>query len=435
MRSAFSDQTELVASSFEDTHNHPLETEFDLLAAAAEEIHALALSLNGAGCSVAALHLHSGASALDQVLPARQGWWSAPFNGQKGRSELFLRVLNEVRPAAIIETGTFRGTTTAYMGENFDGPILTCELDPRWYLFSRANLAGFPNIEIRRQDSRDFLKEVLAKVKGDTLLYYLDAHWQEDLPLIGELELILSNERAGVIIIDDFAVPFDPVYEFDDYGPGKALTLELLSQADSNGASLFFPALPAREETGARRGCAVIAIGVAASQLCDLAELRPYDWPPRAAVPAKSRASSPPNLEPLRRLVTSRNVELERAATRVEADGLRQERDASRAEADALRQQRDVSRAEADVLRQERDTSRAEADVLRQERDTSRAQADALRQQRDVSRAEADVLRQERDTSRAESAALHSEAVALRASTSWRITAPLRALINFFRRR
>ena len=354
MASSFSDQTELLELSTRvKSDSIPFEAETELLASAADEFHALAQSLDGAGCSAAALHLHSAVSLLDRALPQRQGWWSAPFNGQVGRSQLFLRILDAIQPTAVIETGTFRGTTTAFIAKNFDGPIFSCEVDPRWYLASRVELARFPNVQIRRQDSRHFLKEVLAEAKGDVMLYYLDAHWQEDLPLSGELELILSDDRAAVVIIDDFAVPFDAAYQFDDYGPGMALTIELLAQLDPKGATLFFPTLPASEETGARRGCAVIGVGRVASQLTSLAELRRDDWPAgkHASIPVKPKISSLPNLEPLRRLVMSRNVELDRAAARSEAEMLRRECDAARAETLSLRRECDVARAEAAALR------------------------------------------------------------------------------------
>lgn len=278
LTSAFSDRTETQQNAATEGQN-PLEAEAALLLAAADQFHEIALSLDSIGSSDAALHLHSAASVLDQSLPKKQGWWSAPFNSQLGRRQLFMRMLDAIQPAAIIETGTFRGTTTAFMAKNFDGAIFTCELDPRWYLTAQADLTSFANVQIRRQDSRDFLKDVLADAKGDPLLFYLDAHWREDLPLKGELEIILSSDRTAAIIIDDFAVPFDLEYGFDDYGPGKTLAVELLAEVDPKGATLFFPTLPAREETGPRRGCAVIGVGRAASQLNDLAELRRYDWP------------------------------------------------------------------------------------------------------------------------------------------------------------
>jgi hypothetical protein len=64
---------------------------------------------------------------------------------------------------------------------------------------------------------------------GRTILFYLDAHWNDDLPLEEELELIFSVHPHAVVMIDDFQVPDDPGYQFDEYGPGKALTPALIT--------------------------------------------------------------------------------------------------------------------------------------------------------------------------------------------------------------
>lgn len=135
--------------------NLPMAMEAEL-AVAADEIHALARSLESAGCTAAALHLYEAASSLDHALPPRSGWWSEPFNGQIGRRELFLRLLAVVQPAAVVETGTFHGTTTAFVAEHFDGPIFTCEIDRRWFLSAQTNLERYPNVQIRCQDLRAF---------------------------------------------------------------------------------------------------------------------------------------------------------------------------------------------------------------------------------------------------------------------------------------
>jgi hypothetical protein len=71
----------------------------------------------------------------------------------------------------------------------------------------------------------------------------------------------------------------DEGYGFDDYGPGRRLDLSLLAGLDPVGARLFFPVLPSAEESGARRGCAVIGVGAAGAILETLPELRAQDWP------------------------------------------------------------------------------------------------------------------------------------------------------------
>ena len=59
-----------------------------------------------------------------------------------------------------------------------------------------------------------------------------------------------------MVVVDDFEVPGDTGYTFDDYGPGKRLCVDYLP--DVPGWGLFFPSLASAEETGGRRGCAVL---------------------------------------------------------------------------------------------------------------------------------------------------------------------------------
>ncbi|MGH7488291.1 MAG: hypothetical protein ACREMY_22235, partial [bacterium] len=76
----------------------------------------------------------------------------------------------------------------------------------------------------------------------------------------------------AVLMIDDFQVPGDPGYSFDDYGPGKALTSEYLPEL--NGWGLFYPCAPSSSETGARRGCAVLATPPMSSVVQNIKALR-----------------------------------------------------------------------------------------------------------------------------------------------------------------
>lgn len=41
--------------------------------------------------------------------------WGGPFNGQPARQALFSAIVADIRPKAIIETGTYFGTTTEFM--------------------------------------------------------------------------------------------------------------------------------------------------------------------------------------------------------------------------------------------------------------------------------------------------------------------------------
>jgi len=124
---------------------------------------------------------------------------------------------------------------------------------------------------------------------------------------------------------------------------------------------------------------------------------------------------------------------IERDSFRAERDGLAVERDSLRAERDGLAIERDSLRAERDGLAIERDSLRAERDGLAIERASLRAERDCLAVERDSFRAERDGLAIERDSLRAERDGLAIERNGLLESTSWRLTAPIRALRKLLR--
>lgn len=194
--------------------------------------------------------------------PERRNVWGGPFNGQKARVALFLALMRRCSPSAIIETGTYLGTTTELLSE-FGCPVYTIEDHPRSYGFARARLRKRRNVTLLRGDTRKALRQLfdgpLDSLVGGTLFFYLDAHWKADLPLAEELKLVFDRCLAAMVMVDDFQVPGDPGYGFDDYGQGKALTPDYIAPVvAAHGLTAFYPATPASEESGARRGCVVL---------------------------------------------------------------------------------------------------------------------------------------------------------------------------------
>ena len=163
---------------------------------------------------------------------------------------------------AIIETGTYLGTTTEFMATT-GLPIYTIERHPRQYGFARARLWWKRNVKLRHGDSRAELRRLfegpLEGLADAALFFYLDAHWNEDLPLAEELDTIFCRSSNPVVMIDDFQVPDDPGYGYDDYGPGKSLNPEYIAPlTKTHGLAVFHPSTPSEEETGWRRRCAIL---------------------------------------------------------------------------------------------------------------------------------------------------------------------------------
>lgn len=193
--------------------------------------------------------------------PALRAGFNGPFNGQEFRKRIFKDILAITAPVAIVETGTFRGTTTEYMAQVSALPIHTVELDPRLYGFAKARFLWNSRVRCACGDSRPFLRRVMSHSgqAAKSVFVYLDAHWNDDLPLKEEIEIIFGLCKRSVVMIDDFQVPNDEGYAYDKYSHRQCLDLNYLDRIQSIPLQLFFPACPSAQETGARRGCAVLA--------------------------------------------------------------------------------------------------------------------------------------------------------------------------------
>jgi hypothetical protein len=148
------------------------------------------------------------------------------------------------------------------MAESSKLPIYTVEYDDRKFGFALQNLRGLSNAHLEQGDSRAFLRKMFRgrNLPSGHVFVYLDAHWFDDLPLAEEIEIIFSSQRSTVVLVDDFKVPGDDGYAYDDYGEGKALTTDYVEPLRARfGLKLFFPSLRSDEETGLKRGCVVIA--------------------------------------------------------------------------------------------------------------------------------------------------------------------------------
>lgn len=195
------------------------------------------------------------------LFPGMGNVFGGPLNGQSGRREICREILQKIPFHVIVETGTFRGTTTAFLRDTSGLPVHTVEAVPRFFYYSRQRLREHPGIHSTLGDSRAFLKGLSRRPEfpKDRVFFYLDAHWQSDLPLAEELQIIAESWSDPVIMVDDFEVPDDPGYGFDDYGEGKRLAMEYLPAAIVSDFRFFWPVIRSSEETGLRRGCVVIA--------------------------------------------------------------------------------------------------------------------------------------------------------------------------------
>lgn len=232
--------------------------------AASRQLNMLARAYIAAGSTDRADEIVRFAADLELASPDLQQCWGGPMNGQEGRRALLLDAIRLCEPSAILETGTFRGISTVWFAENFPGPVISCEKERLYHLQARQRAEGIANIELHLDDSRSFLQRVLSSLPRERPVFiYLDAHWELDLPIREELKLIFANTDSACVAIDDFRVPDDPGYGWDDYGENGKLELSYIKDLLPEGCRVLFPRLRSSGETGAYRGCCLIVTGSA----------------------------------------------------------------------------------------------------------------------------------------------------------------------------
>lgn len=233
--------------------------------------------LRGAGLEKLAQLAFKAAAAKEKETPS---WGDKPFNGQEKRADLFRSLVKLVDVGAIVETGTFRGSTTQFFHECTGLHVYSCELSDRYFVYASERLAAFDRIHLYKGDSRNFLSQLGedAHLENKIVFFYLDAHWNADLPLVRELQLILQNFKSPIIMIDDFEVPHRDDYGFDDYGEKAILSLDILEPVLTVDMSLFYPAWPPVQDSNPQRGFVILAKGELARRIGTLTEyLREFD--------------------------------------------------------------------------------------------------------------------------------------------------------------
>jgi hypothetical protein len=214
--------------------------------------------------AVAAAEIRSRALQILKRDPNNEhGWGDHPLNGDPERADLVFRLIKAVRFDLIVETGTFRGSTTAFFHEISDAEIYSCELIDRYFEFALDRLGETPRIHLERKDSRIFLTEIAQSQihEKKSVFFYLDAHWGHDLPLVEEIRIILKHFPSCIVMVDDFEVPGRREFGFDAYGDEAVLSVDLLASEVPADTSLFYPNWPLDPDVDGRRGFVILARG------------------------------------------------------------------------------------------------------------------------------------------------------------------------------
>lgn len=180
-----------------------------------------------------------------------------PFNGDSFLCEEFLRLKDKFALEMAVETGTFMGSTTLWLSNNFK-EVHTTEMNTEYYENSMKNLADIPNITFWNHDSRETLPQILKKCNNKTMIF-LDAHWHEN-PLLKELEIIAASGLKPIIAIHDFKNPNHPDYGYDVY-PDQKIVYEwkwIENRVNAIYGEGNFYHYYNDKATGAKRGCVFI---------------------------------------------------------------------------------------------------------------------------------------------------------------------------------
>lgn len=113
-------------------------------------------------------------------------------------------------PVVAIETGTWKGDTTALLAERF-ARVFTIDIDEKWVKAATRRFATVPNVDVVAGDSAKVLPMVLDLKHAPTLLY-LDAHWwsgyggfadRSPFPLWDEISNVIACPWVRVVVVDD----------------------------------------------------------------------------------------------------------------------------------------------------------------------------------------------------------------------------------------
>ncbi len=191
------------------------------------------------------------------------------FNSAFIRARIILSLLHNLPVDAFIETGTYMGLTSLLVWAQTGLPVFTCEIDDGLFRKTqRRLLLCRRRVHLYHADSRDFLIRLVANKVCRQPFVYLDAHWGKDVPLEGELKIILTSFKEFVIAIDDFKIADDAGFRYDTYN-GQSLSWEYIEESVLRlcpSIAVFVPSYRSERETGARTGYVLLSsTGLASS--------------------------------------------------------------------------------------------------------------------------------------------------------------------------
>lgn len=150
-----------------------------------------------------------------------------PFNGDTYVQSEFLKLKEEFNITTAIETGSCLFSTTKWLGENFRN-VFTIEISNEFANYGRPKVSHLRNVISKIGESDIWLNELVTERldKTDNCIFFLDAHWGNDCPLLRELDAIafIKTDNPPIIVIHDFYTG-NPDLGWDEYN-GQPFTYD-----------------------------------------------------------------------------------------------------------------------------------------------------------------------------------------------------------------
>ena len=123
--------------------------------------------------------------------------------------DLVLALRDASGAAAFVETGTYKGGTARWAGEQFD-QVFTIEKSPQLHAAAKAEGTHQPNVDYLLGDSSEVMPGVVSKLSGPSV-FWLDGHFSGDetagadneCPAIDEIAAISESAHQHFVFVDD----------------------------------------------------------------------------------------------------------------------------------------------------------------------------------------------------------------------------------------
>lgn len=138
--------------------------------------------------------------------PLLMPFQDVPFNGDTFMEKEFLNLRDKYKITTAVETGSCLYSTSKWLGENFQS-VHTIELSEEYSRHGIHKVSEMANVEAHIGDSVQKLQYLTGVLTpNDRALFFLDAHWGDNCPLLAELDALtgMKLEIPPVIAIHDF---------------------------------------------------------------------------------------------------------------------------------------------------------------------------------------------------------------------------------------